>query len=107
MLDPGVSEGRLETMTDINDPWRDPEGFRKLYIDEGYTQEELAEHWGCSTPTVASWAKRHGLLKSQQGSPSGPAEEAIGLLKAWKDLPSSLREGARKLLHEAIDKLPD
>ena len=92
-------------MTTGQDPWRDPEEFRRLYVDENMTQEELADHWGCSTPTVAAWARRHRLLKSQMGTPSGPAEEAIGLLKAWKDLPHSLREDARKLLHEAIDKL--
>lgn len=89
----------------FDDPWRDREEFSRLYLTEGFTQEELAEHWGCSTPTVAAWARRHGLLKTQQAQPGDHSQEAIRLIKAFKDLPEALREQARALLHEAVDKL--
>ena len=90
-------------------PWQDYETFKRLYITENQTQEDLAKVWNCSKPTIAVWARKHQLRKSSPGSPlrgsPSPTDEAIKMLTQWESLPDSLKPEARKLLHEMVDGL--
>jgi hypothetical protein len=42
-------------------PWRNEETFREVYWEEGLSQSELAERWGCSTTTVETWMENHNI----------------------------------------------
>lgn len=41
-------------------PWKDPERMKHL-VDEGLTQNEIAEKLGCAQSTVSLWIRLHGI----------------------------------------------
>lgn len=42
-------------------PWRDKETFRRLWFNDQLTIDEIADEFGCSTWTINTWRKEHGL----------------------------------------------
>jgi transposase-like protein len=42
-------------------PWRDPETMRRLYVNQRMTFTEIADELGCSNPTVERWIREHGI----------------------------------------------
>lgn len=42
-------------------PWRDEELLRELYLDEGYSTEQMASGWDCGTTTIINWMDRYGI----------------------------------------------
>lgn len=44
-------------------PWRDAELFKRLYITEGLTMDQMADQWGCSRATVSNWRAKHSISK--------------------------------------------
>ncbi len=39
-------------------PWQDEETLRRLYIEEGMTQPEIADEFGCGQSTVSNWLQK-------------------------------------------------
>ena len=89
----------------------------ELYLEEDKTQEELAKLWGCSKPTVASWATRHGLSKKRSpiGQPKGTTPSSIltgaplaitQIVGTWDVYPEAVKETLRAELRDLIEKLP-
>ncbi len=51
------------------DPWRVESKMKKMF-ESGYSQEQMAEKWGCSQSTISDWKNRHGIemdMKSRSG----------------------------------------
>ena len=42
------------------DPWRVESKMKKMF-ESGYSQEQMAEKWGCSQSTISDWKNRHGI----------------------------------------------
>jgi len=42
-------------------PWTDKSHFKKLYVELGYTLQEMAAEWSTSQSTMSKWKRRHGL----------------------------------------------
>ncbi|WP_245626064.1 HNH endonuclease [Haloparvum sedimenti] len=57
-------------------PWRDEDRMRDLYVDEELTSREVAERLGCSKSTVLDWLDKLGI-------PKDPAYEVHD--GEWKD----------------------
>jgi len=51
-------------------PWRSKDVFRREYIENEKSFEELAEEWGCSTTTCSNWLHRHGFDSRWHGGRS-------------------------------------
>jgi transposase len=55
-----------------DEPWRNEETLRRLYQDEGMSQQEIAERLGCSQRTVWRWMERYDIQVRQTNKPTGP-----------------------------------
>ena len=97
-------------------PWQDRDEFQRLYLKDDMTQEQLAKHWGCSKPTVATWATRHGLSKrlppvgtpkaaAPQGGLTGPAASIHQIISTWQLYPETVKKTLRAELKRLVDKL--
>lgn len=52
-----------------DNPWRDQETLRKLYIEEDLSQGDIADRWDCSTATVNKWIKEYNITKEEPDRP--------------------------------------
>ena len=46
-------------------PWRDEQPLRKLYIEQGLSQREVAAELGCSRKTIQNWLDRFGIERNR------------------------------------------
>lgn len=44
-----------------DDPWKDPDVLRELYIEQRLTQPEIADHLGCGDSTISNWLDHHDI----------------------------------------------
>lgn len=44
-----------------DDPWKDPDVLRELYIEQRLTQPEIADRLGCGDSTISNWLDRHDI----------------------------------------------
>ena len=93
-------------------PWADRDTFKRLYIDEDKTQEELMALWGCSKPTVSTWVRRHGLFKGDNPSyskgedhPPSVAGDIIKLVRGLREMPEAVRPAIKQAIKEMVDQL--
>ena len=42
-------------------PWKDADTLRRLYHDDGLTQQEIAERFGIDDSTVSYWFRKLGI----------------------------------------------
>jgi len=63
---------------DMEQPWKDEELLRELYLEEGLSMEQIRKGWDCSATTVSNWLDEHGIPKRSRS-------EAQKL--AWGDHP--------------------
>lgn len=49
------------TVTGASPRYRDRETLRRLYYDDGLTQDEIADEFGCSRRTIVDWMDRFDL----------------------------------------------
>lgn len=47
--------------TSFDEPYRDPERLRKMYLDRGMTTREIANRFNCSNGTISRWLNRHNI----------------------------------------------
>jgi uncharacterized protein YjcR len=45
----------------IDEPWHDEDTLREMYHEQQMTQQEIADELGCSTGSINTWMKRHGI----------------------------------------------
>lgn len=57
---------------DDGEPWRDRDTLERLYVDEGLTQEEVAERLDCGRTTVASWLRKYDIPTQGPGRRNVP-----------------------------------
>ena len=51
------------TESQSNEPWKDGELLRELYVEKQMGQVEISERWDCSMSTVGNWLEEHGIEK--------------------------------------------
>lgn len=64
MLDAEDSRNDGHERTDsqpLIQPWKNPDRLRRLYHDDGLTQEQIAERFGIDDSTVSYWFGEFGI----------------------------------------------
>jgi len=87
-------------------PWRDEETLRRLYIQQDMTIETIADKLGCSGSTIGNWLTRHGIEtrnRESQWSEQGLIA-AVQLAADWSDEP--LRCADYRRWSEGTDRIP-
>lgn len=46
----------------MDNPWRDEERLRELYVNQRLSQDEIAEKLGCGNSTISNWLDKHGIV---------------------------------------------
>lgn len=52
------------TTTELQ-PYKDPQILEQLYIEDGHTQDEIAEFYGIDQSTVSYWLDKHGIEREE------------------------------------------
>ena len=58
-------------MSEKTEPWRDEDRLRELYVNEGMTQSEISDEFGCARSTVAKWMRKLAIETRQGGREVG------------------------------------
>jgi len=51
----------MDGYKDKHTPWRDAELLEELYVDQGLSQPQISERFGCTSSTVSRWLDNHGI----------------------------------------------
>jgi len=94
-------------MTDNS--WRDKDTLEELYVEEEMTQPEIAEELGCSTQTVYTWMKKHGIETRDNGEAQRvkhrrkpvPLKQENGYMR-WTDSYKKREGRDRVLVHRLL-----
>lgn len=84
-------------------PWRDKARLKRLYVDEGLSQRDISEMFGCGQVTVGRWLKRHNIeTRTRGGRPkSEPYKDPEWLKEQYKAKRKSLTDIANE---QGVDK---
>jgi len=53
------------------EPWQDEETLRQLYVEEGMSQPQIAEKFGCSNKTISRWMKKFDIkVRTKSDTPT-------------------------------------
>ena len=111
----GVSRGRRGGGDEEACPWVSREKFKKLYVEEDLTINEIADEWDCYHETVREWRKKHDFevhYDYENGNihDETPWQERENLVKFHHGKEMSMREMAdewgtrRDTIYKWVDK---
>lgn len=60
---------KLDSSLELVERYKIESDLREQYVEEGKSQEELAEEWGCSAKTIRNWLNKNGIESRRQGRP--------------------------------------
>ena len=71
--DESAARVRIESITELDNPWQDEELLRELYVEDERSVRDIASLLGCHHSTVHNWLCRFDI----------PTREAVAPEKTW------------------------